>query len=272
MLKPTDLVLLYNSEKAQYLLSLPEAGSFSTHKGNIDLKAILGKEYGDAIKSHTGTVFYLLKPTLADLALKVKRTTTIVYPKDAGLMLLRTIIFPGAKVCEVGTGSGALTIILANFVRPTGKVYTYEVRKEFLENARANVKRLGLEEWVNFIEADVEKVGFQQTEMDAIFIDLPEPWSVIGWAKKALKGGHALVTLSPTVEQIRKTKSVLELEGFVRIRVVELLEREIAVKISGTRPKERMVSHTAYLLFAQKINASLSELPENQIKLATPEQ
>jgi len=261
MLKPTDLVLLYNSEKANYLLSLPQAGTFSTHKGNINLGEILGKEYGDAVKSHTGDVFYLLRPTIADLAMKVKRTTTIVYPKDAGMMLLRTIIFPGAKVIEVGGGSGALTAILANFVRPQGKVYSFEVRKDFLENARANIKRFGLEEWVCFIEADVAKQGFSLKEVglntawaDAVFIDLPEPWGVINFAHQVLKGGHSLVSLSPTVEQIKKTKSAFELAGFTRIRAVELLERELLVKFSGTRPRERMISHTAYLLFAQKIN------------------
>ncbi|MDH5186162.1 MAG: tRNA (adenine-N1)-methyltransferase [candidate division WOR-3 bacterium] len=254
MLKPSDLILIYHGEKAKYLLTLPQTGKFSTHKGDIDLTRILGKEYGDAIKSHTGDVFYILKPTLADMAMKVRRTTTIVYPKDAGMMLLRTAVFPGAKVIEVGSGSGALTLILANFVRPEGRVYSYEVRKEFLENAKANVRRFGLEQWVEFVEADVEKQGFLHKEADAIFIDLPEPWGVINWAHQTLKGGHSLVSLSPNVEQIKKTKSVLELEGFTRIRVVELLERELLVRLTGTRPKERMISHTAYLIFAQKIN------------------
>lgn len=261
MLKPNDLILLYNGEKASYFFSLPQAGTFSTHRGNIDFRLILTKEYGDTIKTHTGTVFYILKPTLADLAMKVKRTTTIVYPKDAGMMLLQTAIFPGAKVIEVGSGSGALTVILANFVRPDGKVYSYEKRKEFLENARANIKRFGLEPWVEFVEADVEQQGFLHKEADAIFIDLPEPWSVINWAYQALKGGHFLVSLNPTIEQIKKTKSVLELEGFTRIRVVESFEREILVKFTGTRPRERMISHTAYLIFAQKINKADDQQP-----------
>lgn len=257
MLKPTDLVLLYNSENVNYLLNLPETGTFSTHKGNIDLGLLIGKEYGDEIKTHTGNIFYILKPTLADLAMKVKRTTTIIYPKDAGLMLLRTVIFPGAKVIEAGSGSGGLTVILANFVRPLGKVFSYEIRKDFLANAQTNIKRFGLEQWVEFVEADVSKQGFQHFGVDAVFLDLPCPWEVISFAHQALRGGYSLVSLSPTIEQIRKTKSVLELEGFTRIRVVELLEREILVRFTGTRPKERMVSHTGYLIFAQKINKSV---------------
>lgn len=253
MLKPKDLILLYNSEKANYLLALPESGTFSTHKGNIDLGQILNRDYGDSIKSHTGDIFYILKPSLADLSIKVKRTTTIVYPKDAGLMLLKTVVFPGAKVIEVGTGSGALTLILANFIGPEGKVFSYEARKDFLENAQKNVERVGLLERVEFFLRDVAKEGFLQDNVDAVFIDLPEPWEVVGFAHKVLKGGYPLVSLSPTMEQIRKTKTVLELEGFTRIKVVEILERELLVRQSGTRPKEFMISHTAYLLFGHKI-------------------
>ena len=40
---------------------------------------------------------------------------------------------------------------------------------------------------------------------------------------------------------------------FVRLKCVELLEREILVRPGKTRPKERMVSHTGYLVFAQKV-------------------
>ena len=252
MLKPGDLVLFYHNERAKYLLALQEKGHFSTHKGNINFPEVLEKDFGDIINTHTGTPFYILKPTLSDLSMKVRRTTTIVYPKDAGLMILKSFVFPGARVIETGTGSGALTTILANFVRPNGKVYSYESRQDFSDNARLNVGRVGLSDYVEFFVCEVEKQGFEQKDVDAVFIDLPEPWIAIKHAYDALKGGHSFVSLSPNTEQIRKTKTVLELEGFVRIKVLEILERELLVRITGTRPAERMISHTAYLVFAQK--------------------
>jgi tRNA (adenine57-N1/adenine58-N1)-methyltransferase len=252
MLKPGELVLLYHSERINYLIFLQDKGSFSTHKGNISYFEILQKDYGDIIYSHLGTPFYILKPTLADLAMKVRRTTTIIYPKDAGLMVLKSFIYPGARVIEVGTGSGALTMILANFVRPQGKVYSYEKRSEFSRNAQENIRRVGLDPYVEFFVRDVEREGFLQKEVDAVFLDLPEPWVAIKPAREALKGGHSIVSLSPNVEQIKKTKAVMELEGFVRIKVIEILERELLVRVTGTRPIERIVSHTGYLLFAQK--------------------
>ncbi len=253
MIRTSDPVLLYYDERASYLIFLPEKGVLSTHKGNIDLSEIRGREYGESVRTHLGKVFYLLKPTWADIEKRVRRTTTIIYPKDAGWMLLKTQLSPGSRVIEVGTGSGAFTIILANLVRPRGKVYTYEKRQEFLDNAKRNVERLGLGRYVEFFCRDAEKEGFSQKDVDALFIDLPEPWGVVTHSYKALKGGHSLISISPTIEQTQKMVSVLELAGFTRIKVVELLERELLVRIGRTRPRERMVSHTAYLLSAQKI-------------------
>jgi len=260
MLKAGDLVLFYHNERAKYLITLQEKGSFSSHKGNISFPEVLQKDYGDVVNTQIGTSFHILKPTLADLSMKVRRTTTIVYPKDAGLMILQSFVFPGAKVIECGTGSGALTIILANFVRPSGKIYSYEARQEFSDNAKSNVAKVGLSDYVEFFCADVEKEGFKQTGVDAVFIDLPEPWTAIKPAYDALKGGHSYVSLSPNTEQVRKTKTVLELEGFVRIKIIEILERELLVRITGTRPTERMISHTAYLVFAQKGKKTINNI------------
>jgi tRNA (adenine57-N1/adenine58-N1)-methyltransferase len=260
MLNIGDLVLFYHNERAKYLLALQEKGHFSTHKGNISFPEVLLKDFGDIINTHTGTPFYILKPTLADLSMKVRRTTTIIYPKDAGLMLMKSFVFPGARVVETGTGSGALTTILATFVRPNGKVYSYEARQDFSDNAKANVQRVGLADYVEFYCGDIEKIGFKQKDVDAVFIDLPEPWIAIKHAYDALKGGHSLVSLSPNTEQIRKTKAVMEVEGFVRIKALEILERELLVRITGTRPTERMISHTGYLIFAQKAQKPESNL------------
>jgi tRNA (adenine57-N1/adenine58-N1)-methyltransferase len=289
MLKPGDMVMLYHGEKAKYLVTLPEKGAFSTHRGNIPYSLVFEKDYGDTVKTHLGETYHLLKPTVADLQKKVKRTTTIVYPKEAGMMLVRTMVFPGARVIEVGSGSGALTSILANFVRPTGRVYSYESRADFSENAKHNVRSLGLLDWVDFKVRDVGEsgtapvfgepkagavpYGFDEIAVDTVFIDVPEPWDIVPHAHKALKGGFPLVSLSPTVEQIRKTKTVMELVGFTRIKAVELLERELLVRPSGCRPVERMISHTGYLLFGHKLNVPQPPRPETskQVRLASRE-
>jgi tRNA (adenine57-N1/adenine58-N1)-methyltransferase len=189
------------------------------------------------------------------------------------MMLVRTMVFPGARVIEVGSGSGALTSILANFVRPSGRVFSYEARADFSENAKHNIRQLGLLDYVEFKVRDVAKDGFAETEIDTVFVDVPEPWDIIPHAHKALKGGYPLVSLSPTVEQIRKTKAIMELTGFTRIKAVELLEREMLIRPSGSRPAERMISHTGYLIFGHKLNTPAPPKPETskQVRIAQRE-
>ena len=260
MIKPGDIVYLYHSERMKYLIEVPEQGHFSTHRGNIQFKDVLCQDLGGTVQTQMGFRFHILKPTLSDLEMKVRRTTTIVYPKDAGMMLLQTVIHPGARVIECGSGSGALTTILANFVRPGGRVFSYERRPEFSANSQANVKRYGLGEYCEFFVRDPEHDGFEQDEVDAVFLDLPEPWTLVRAAHQALKGGYALVAIVPTVEQVRKTVSALEIGGFARIRAKEMLERGLLVRHSGIRPADRMVAHTIYLIFAHKV-AALADDP-----------
>jgi len=258
-----DRVLLYNSARMQYLVTVPEKGRFSTHRGHIDFADVLGREFGDCVKTHMGLTFFLLRPTLADLAMRVRRTTTIVYPKDTGAMLLETAVFPGARVIEVGSGSGALAITLANFVRPDGRVYSYERRPEFSANARQNVVQAGLVEFCEFIVADPEQEGFAQEGVDAVFLDVPEPWTLTGAARRALKSGNPLAAIVPTVEQLRKTVSALEMDGFTRIRAREMLEREMFVRSTGIRPADRMVAHTVYTVLAHKTSSSGKQTTED---------
>ncbi len=250
-----EMVLLYHSERMKYLVCVPKTGRFSTHRGYLEFADVQARDWGDKVSTQYGCDFWLLKPTLADLALKVRRTTTIVYPKDTGYVLLETMVFPGARVVECGSGSGAMTTILASFVRPDGRVYSYERRPEFSENARQNVTRQGLERYCEFFVRDPESEGFDQEDVDAVFLDVPEPWTLVRSARRALRGGNPLAAIIPTAEQLARTVAALEVEGFARIRVNELLKREILVRSSGVRPADRMIGHTVYIVLAHKTNA-----------------
>jgi tRNA (adenine57-N1/adenine58-N1)-methyltransferase len=182
--------------------------------------------------------------------LGVKRRTTIAYPKDIGYMLLRTSIAPGVKVAEVGSGSGALTFILARYVQPSGHVYSFERRQEFLDIAQANVRELGMEEFVTFELRDVEKQGFGIEEADVCVADVPEPWTIVPHAARILGSGGRWASLSPTTEQLQETRKALEQQGFKRFEVCETMIRQMMIRPQGSRPNERAVSHTAYIAFA----------------------
>ncbi|MFO7676675.1 MAG: tRNA (adenine-N1)-methyltransferase [bacterium] len=253
-IKAGDYVYLYNSERMHYLVRVPERGQFSTHRGHVAYPDVIGREWGDEVRTHLGFPFWLLRPVLADMAMKVSRQTTIVYPKDAGVMVMQGMIQPGMRVIETGSGSGALTTIIASLVRPDGRVYSYERRPEFSANARRNVEAYGLDQYCEFFVRDPEHDGYEQVGVDTVILDVPEPWSILPAAHAALAGGHPLIAIVPTFEQVRRTVSAMELVGFSRIRVRETLERGLLVRPSGVRPADRMVAHTVFVIAGHKVN------------------
>lgn len=253
MIKDGEFIYLYH-EKASYMVAYQKNGSVSTHMGLIRLTE--GVEYGDVIKTNIGADFYVLKPTLADYMMKVKRRTTIIYPKEAGTIILELGICNGKRVIEIGTGSGSLTLLLSNLVGETGKVYSFERREEHLENAVKNMKRFGF--GANNVEYTlrdpVVEGGFGVTDIDSIFIDVPAPWTLVPAIHAALAGGGHVGFLSPNIEQVQTTVDRLNETGFTRVRCMEVLSRGIRIKKNLTRPFDRMIGHTGYLYFAQKIN------------------
>lgn len=249
-IKAGDQVVFYHSERLSYLRIVQEKGDFECHKGRIPWQDIIGRKLGDEVFTHMGIKFTLLRPSLSELMMGVRRQTTIAYPKDIGFMLLETSIAPGVRVAEVGSGSGALTSVLARYVQPSGHVFSFERRPEFMENAKKNVQRLGLADYVTFQVRDVALEGFGVEGMDVCVVDVAEPWCVVQAARNALADGGRWASLSPTTEQLQETRRELEKEGFLRVRVWEVLMREMFIRAQGSRPRERMVSHTAYMLFA----------------------
>jgi tRNA (adenine57-N1/adenine58-N1)-methyltransferase len=184
---------------------------------------------------------------------KAKRKTTVVYPKDLGLMILETAIGPGSHVIDIGTGSGVMALVLAQLVAPDGMIFSYERREEFIGNAQENIERVGSAQYVTCHHWDAAEKGFKETNVDAIFIDVPEPWTIVPHAAEALKGGHHLISWSPNVEQVKRTVEALEEHSFTRIKVSAVTEQELLVRQQGVRPRERGITHTAYLVRANKV-------------------
>lgn len=251
MIKNCDLVYLYNDEKRNFLLKVGK-NTLHTDKGFFKTSDIIGKKFGEKIETNLGIPFYILRPYLHEMIMKVRRQTQIIYPKDIGIILTKANIFPGAKVIESGIGSGALTTAMANFVRPNGKVHSYERNVEFLNNAKKNLEKNGLSEWVEFNHLEVID-EYPEKEADFIMIDIGSPWDLIDAAYKSLKGGARLATICPTFEQLTKTVFTLEEKGFINIESMEVQLRKILVRRGKTRPEQRMPCHTGWLVFASKI-------------------
>jgi tRNA (adenine57-N1/adenine58-N1)-methyltransferase len=159
-------------------------------------------------------------------------------------------IHPGKRVLEAGTGSGAVTVALAQHVQPSGRVYSYELREEFQEVARRNLERYGLLDWVELKARDIAR-GFDERDADALFLDVREPWEYLEHAQVALKGGGFFGSLVPTANQLLQLIQELEKVGFIGVEVKELLLRPYKVNAARLRPEDRMVAHTGYLVLAR---------------------
>ncbi len=250
-IRPGDYVLLVSREDKTYLIQVVPGGQVGTHHGVLPHDDVIGRRYGEVVTTHLGKAYALMKPTLADRMMKVRRRTQIIYPKDAGLIVLKCGLGNGSRVIECGTGSGSLTMVLANAVGPDGRVFSYDRREEFTEIARSNVAAAGLEGRVEFKVRDVAE-GFDEEGVDAVVLDLPAPWEGVGAAARALVGGGRIASLSPTYNQVEKTVEALRGAGFIRIETLEVLVRQILVRPGKTRPADRMIAHTGYLTFARK--------------------
>ena len=246
------LALLVGLRHKHFIFPLLPGGSFHTHRGILNHDELIGKPWGSQVFSHQGAPFFLLQPSLADLLTDLKRNTQIMYPKDIGFILMSMSIGPGQTVMEAGTGSGSMTVALAYAVGPQGHVITYERRPEFQQLAQKNLARLGLETRVDFKVGDIAD-GFAETNVDALFLDVPNPWDYVQQARAALKPGGFFCNLVPTVNQVETLLYALRREHFAFIEVCELLLRYYKPEPTRLRPTDRMVAHTGYLTFARRI-------------------
>ena len=250
--QPDDLALLVGRDRKSFIVRLEPGAQLHTHRGVVAHDDLIGTPWGTQLSTHLGYPLSLFRPSTDDLVRDLKRITQIVYPKDAGYILMKMRIIPGCRVLEAGTGSGGLTLVLAQAVGPSGRVYSYEARPEMQELARQNLEQLGLSQFVEFKLREVAE-GFDERGVDALFLDLPDPWEFLAQAHAALDCGGFFGCILPTANQVSRLIGALEENGFGLIEVEELLLRPYKAVPARLRPMDRMVAHTGYLIFARAL-------------------
>ncbi|SNZ02472.1 tRNA (adenine57-N1/adenine58-N1)-methyltransferase [Persephonella hydrogeniphila] len=250
MIKEGDTVQLSDG-KNRFFLKVKKGEVFGTHRGNINHEDIIKAGFGGKVKTHKGHTFVILRPTLHDIIMfGIKRKTQIIYPKDSSYITLKLGITDGMKVLESGVGSGGLTIVMANAVKPSGKIYCFEKEEKYIKNAYENIKLAGLENYVEIKHQSLEE-PLPENFFDAGFIDVREPWLYIENIKQSLKIGSPIGFLVPTTNQVTSTLESLKKHKFIDLEVVELLERHYKPVPERLRPEDRMVAHTGYLIFGR---------------------
>lgn len=250
--KTDDLVMLVTAGGKRYLLRLQPGQRFHSHLGTIEHNALLDIPYGITVHSQVGHPLLLLEPSLADRMTRIKRNTQIIYPKDAAMIVQRLNLRAGSHVIEAGTGSGGLTIALAWTVAPSGRVFTYEVREDTFWVARDNLEKMGLLAYVEMYQESILN-GFQQTDADALVLDVRTPWIFLDHVHTALRPGGFFAALVPTTNQVGDLLHGLEKAGFADIAVEEFLLRKYKPVPDRLRPHDTMVGHTGFLISARPI-------------------
>jgi tRNA (adenine57-N1/adenine58-N1)-methyltransferase len=261
-----DIAELISAQNKRFIFRLILDGKFETHRGYLSHNDLIGKPWGSRVLTHMGSPFVLLQPSLADILIETRRNTQIMYPKDIGFILVSMDIVPGKHILEAGTGSGAFTTALAFAVGPQGRVTSYESRPEFQHLAHKNLDRLGLADRVDFKLRDIIE-GFDERNVDAVFLDLPNPQDYITQAKQALKPGGYLGSILPTTNQVPTLLIALRRGNFAFIEVCEILLRYYKAVPDRLRPTDRMVAHTGYLIFSRSVVSDVSSMElEKQIE------
>jgi release factor glutamine methyltransferase len=177
-------------------------------------------------------VAYILgRRSFRRLELEVDRRVLIPRPESELLVEVGLEVEGGARVADVGTGSGAVALALKD-ERPDLRVTGIDVSEDVLAVARANGERLGLD--VRWVLGDLLNEG---TLYDAVLANLPyvadgarlEP-EILDWEPSGalFAGGDGLDVVRRLVAEVadRDDVRLLALEvGFDQARAVsELVE------------------------------------------------
>ncbi len=212
-------------------------------------KDMLNQVDGATVTTNTGREFVLLTPNFIDKYKRIRRMAQIIPRKDIGMIITETGIGKSSIVLDMGSGSGAVAIMLSQFVK---KVKTYDVREDHLALVRKNCEILGIKNVTPVIH-DVY-LGLPDKNADLIVLDLPEPWKMLDNADKALKKNRFIVSYSPTIPQVMDfVNAVAQHKSFVHEKTVELLSREWEIEERKVRPMSRMMGHSGFLSFARRI-------------------
>lgn len=257
-LRNGERIHLVDKKGRQYALTLKAGDQYQLSGHKIAHDELIGKPDGSLVTLSGDKTMLALRPTFGEYVLKMPRGAQVLYPKDLALIPMWADVYPGARVFEAGTGSGALTMALLRAVGPRGLVVTYEAREDFARTAMTNIERY-MGAMPNLIS--LRKNAYEGIDVlddgvpfDRLVLDLPEPWQVVPHAARVLRSGGVYLSFVPTVPQVQQTVEALERTTvFCMVETFETLLRTWSIQGRSVRPDHRMVAHSGFLTVARKV-------------------
>lgn len=184
------------------------------------------------------------------------RGATIVYPKDAAMIVGIADIAPGSRVLEAGVGSGALTISLLRAVGRDGLVDSFERRDDFADIARKNVGEYFRElpsNWSLTVGSLQDQVD-RSKKYDRIVLDMLAPWECVDMAQEVLDPGGVLLAYVATTTQLSEVAETIKSSAaFTEPESTETIVRGWHHEGLAVRPQHRMIGHTGFLIMARRL-------------------
>jgi tRNA (adenine57-N1/adenine58-N1)-methyltransferase catalytic subunit len=257
-----ERIHLVDKKGRQYALTLKAGDLYQLSGHKIAHDDLIGKPDGSLVMLSGHKTMLALKPTFGEYVLKMPRGAQVLYPKDLALIPMWADVYPGARVFEAGTGSGALTMALLRAVGPRGLVVTYEARDDFARTAMMNIERyMGpVPNLIPLCRNVYEGISLLDDGLpfDRLVLDLPEPWQVVPYASQVLRSGGIYLSFVPTVPQVVQTVEALERATvFGMIETFETLLRTWSIQGRSIRPDHRMVAHSGFITVGRKIESGL---------------
>ena len=232
----------------------------SAHLVNLESKITEIKDFGsfptEILHNHElNTEFELfdkkakiVDPDQSDFQSNLKRGPQIISPKDIAWIVYKSGLSSGETVIEAGSGSGALTLAIAQAVAPNGKVVTFENNSKHFKIAKRNI---AMSPWSKIVDIREEELNNDAEIIPAasIVLDLPNPWEIISWAQKSLRIGGFLICYIPTINRVQKLFEALE--RWQEIEIVETIQRSWQSKQNALRPQSNMLGHTGFIVSAR---------------------
>ena len=250
-----DRVQLTDAKGKLYSITLTQGSEWHTHKGMLKHDALIGLPEGSIVATNQDLKFQAFRPLLADYVLSMPRGATIIYPKDAAMILGIADIKPGARVLEAGVGSGALSIHLLRAIGAKGVLHSVEMREDFAEISEKNVSSyFGAipPNWNLTIGALQDQT--YEADFDRVLLDMLTPWECLDVASKALVPGGVFMAYVATTTQLSKIAEAIKESGnFTEPESSETIVRGWHHEGLAVRPQHRMIGHTGFLIFARRM-------------------